>query len=137
MLAQFECRFFKFITISIFIVLLAVLSLRLFLKFATFLVDRPWRRYRTFTFHRSRRRHSPPPYCAVCLQEAEEGQKMSRLTICRHCFHVDCIVPWLCEMPMCPLCRVEILPLPTVNPLLLLFVPANVIDMFSIKKIRV
>lgn len=136
MLAQYVLRFFDFITVSIFVALLAVLSLRLFLKFATFLTDCPWRRYRTFTFRR-RRGHSPPPYCAVCLLEAEEGEKMRRLTICRHCFHADCIDPWLCEMSSCPLCRAEIPPLPPANPLLLLFVPANLIDLFSIEKPRV
>ncbi|CAN7135021.1 unnamed protein product [Brassica rapa subsp. narinosa] len=130
MYAQTVFRFCECITFSI----LVVLFLRLFSKLAIFIVTRPWRRYRTFTFRSSQGRtavnnHSYSLYCAVCLQEAEEGDKMRRLTICRHCFHADCIDPWLGEMSStCPLCRAEVPPLPPVNPLLLLEVASLVID---------
>ncbi|KAL0668464.1 hypothetical protein Bca4012_031168 [Brassica carinata] len=114
MYAQTVFRFCECITVSI----LVVSFLRLFSKLAIFIVTRPWRRYRTFTFRSSQwikavNKHSSPLYCAVCLQEAEEGDKMRRLTICRHCFHADCIDPWLGEMSStCPLCRAEVPPLP-------------------------
>ncbi|CDY42671.1 BnaC04g22350D [Brassica napus] len=127
MYAQTVFRFCECITVSI----LVVSFLRLFSKLAIFIVTRPWRRYRTFTFRSSQwikavNKHSSPLYCAVCLQEAEEGDKMRRLTICRHCFHADCIDPWLGEMSStCPLCRAEVPPLPPVNPLLLLFYSKN------------
>ncbi|ESQ44068.1 hypothetical protein EUTSA_v10006444mg [Eutrema salsugineum] len=134
MLAQAVFRFLHIITDFIFIAFVAVFSLRLFLRFAAFLVRRPWRRHRTFTAATNDR--SSPPFCAVCLQEAEEGEKMRRLTKCRHCFHAECIDPWLGEMSTCPLCRAEIPPLPPENPLLLLFVPAGVIDLFSNKEFR-
>ncbi|CAG7866034.1 unnamed protein product [Brassica rapa] len=130
MLAQSVFTFCEVITVSIFV----VFSLRLLLRFVT----RPWRRHSTFTF-RSRQEiktvndHLSPPYCAVCMQEAEEGDKMRRLAICSHCFHTDCIDTWFCEMTTCPLCRAEIPPLPPVNPLLLLFVSAGVLDLFSNK----
>ncbi|KFK35220.1 hypothetical protein AALP_AA5G255900 [Arabis alpina] len=58
--------------------------------------------------------------------------------ICRHCFLADYIDPRFHEMSMCPLCGAEIPLLPTVNPLLLLFVSANrLIALFSINKLRV
>ncbi|WZY87570.1 hypothetical protein YC2023_044305 [Brassica napus] len=134
MYAQTVFRFCECITFSI----LVVLFLRLFSKLAIFIVTRPWRRYRTFTFRSSQGRtavnnHSYSLYCAVCLQEAEEGDKMRRLTICRHCFHADCIDPWLGEMSStCPLCRAEVPPLPPVNPLLLLFVSAKPSEVASL-----
>ncbi|KAF8110783.1 hypothetical protein N665_0079s0097 [Sinapis alba] len=137
MLAQSFSRLCEFITVSIFV----VFSLRLFLRFATFLVSRPWMisRHRTFTFRSSQGietvndDHSSPLYCVVCMQEAEEGDKMRRLAICSHCFHADCIDLWFGEMSTCPLCRAENPPLPPVDPLLLLFVSAGVIDLFSNK----
>lgn len=137
MLDQSVFRFCEFITLSILVASVVVFSLRLLLRFATFLVTRPWRRHRSFTFRRGKKAandHSSVEYCAVCLQEAEEGEKMRRLTICRHCFHADCIDTWLGEMSTCPLCRAEIPLLPPENPLLLLFVPAGVIDFFSNKE---
>lgn len=140
MSAQSVFGFCEFIIVSVLVASVSVFSLRLFLRFATFLVTRPWRRHRTFTVRRQGKRawkdQSSPQYCAVCLQEAEEGEKMRRLTICRHCFHEDCIDTWLSEMSKCPLCRAEIQPLPPENPLLLLFVPAGVIDLFSNKESR-
>ncbi|XP_010469225.1 PREDICTED: putative RING-H2 finger protein ATL36 [Camelina sativa] len=139
MLAQSVFRFSEFITVSVLVASVSILFTRLFLRFAVFLVTRPWRRHRTFTFHRWRmaaKDHSSPPYCVVCLQEAEEGENMRRLTICRHCFHANCIDTWLGEMSKCPLCRAEIPPLPPENPLLSLFFPAGVIDLFTNKESR-
>ncbi|EOA25200.1 hypothetical protein CARUB_v10018513mg [Capsella rubella] len=95
MLAQSVSGFCELITVSILVASVSIFSTRLFLRFATFIITRPWRRHRTFTVSRWRmaaKDHSSPPYCVVCLEEAEEGEKMRRLTICRHCFHADCIV---------------------------------------------
>jgi hypothetical protein len=135
MLTQSVYRVCEYITVSILITSVAVFSER----FATLIVTSPWRRHRTFTFRRWRAAEnddSSPPFCAVCLQEAEEGEKMRRLTICRHCFHADCIDTWLSEMSKCPLCRAQIPPLPPASPMLLLFFPAGVIDLFSKKESR-
>ncbi|CAH8357467.1 unnamed protein product [Eruca vesicaria subsp. sativa] len=130
MYAETVFKFCKYITVSIMVASIVVFSLRLFSKLAIFIVTRPWRRYRTFKFRSSQgktavNKHSYPLYCVVCLQEPEEGDKMRRLTICRHCFHADCIDPWLGETLTCPLCRAEVPSLPPVNPLLLLFFSAN------------
>ncbi|CAH8304670.1 unnamed protein product [Eruca vesicaria subsp. sativa] len=140
MLAQHVFGFCEFITVYIFLASIVVFTLRIFQRFATVLINRPWSRHRTFTFRSSQGRlemvndhSSSSPYCVVCMQEAEEGDKMRRLTICLHCFHAECIDTWFCEMSTCPLCRAEIPPLPPVKPLLLLFVSAGVLDFFSNK----
>ena len=128
----------QFIAESVIIVSVAVFTLRLFYRFACFLASRSWRRYRTFTVQHRRRwrktaaeeKHSSP-YCTICLEDAAEGEKMRRITACSHCFHVDCIDPWLMKKSTCPLCRAEIPPVPPGNPLVALFVPPGVIEMFT------
>uniref|UniRef100_A0A1J3E787 RING-H2 finger protein ATL60 n=1 Tax=Noccaea caerulescens TaxID=107243 RepID=A0A1J3E787_NOCCA len=129
--------FSQLIAENVIIASVVVLSLRLCLRLAYFLASRPWRRYRTFTIRRRRwgkkkgeEDHSLP-YCAVCLQDAVEGEKMRRLTACRHCFHADCIDPWLEKRSTCPLCRAEIPPVPPGNPLIALIVPPGVIELFT------
>jgi hypothetical protein len=47
--------------------------------------------------------------CAICIEEYEEGEQLRQLP-CDHCFHHDCIMPWLTERsPSCPLCKSEVL----------------------------
>lgn len=123
----------QFITKSFIIVSLSVFSLRLFLRLASFLVTRPWRRYRTFTIrHRRRwRKITVEPYCSICLQDASEGEKMRRLAACGHCFHAECIDPWLEERSTCPECRAQIPPVPPEYPLIALVVPPGVIELFT------
>ncbi|XVF41381.1 hypothetical protein PTKIN_Ptkin01aG0275900 [Pterospermum kingtungense] len=48
------------------------------------------------------------PYCCVCLNEAEDGERLRRLPRCKHCFHVDCIDAWFQYRSTCPLCRNEV-----------------------------
>lgn len=46
--------------------------------------------------------------CAICLEEYEQGEKLRQLA-CGHCFHHDCIKPWLTERSAsCPLCKLEV-----------------------------
>ncbi|CAL9236922.1 unnamed protein product [Arabidopsis halleri] len=138
MFVESVIRFSEFIVESVIIASVVVFSLRLVLRFACFLASRPWRRYRTFTVHRRRRwrkttaeeKHSSP-YCTICLEDAAAGEKMRRITTCNHCFHADCIDPWLEKKSTCPLCRAEIPPVPPGNPLVALFVPPGVIEMFT------
>ena len=33
--------------------------------------------------------------CAVCHDEFEEGSQLLAIPGCMHCFHGDCIMPWL------------------------------------------
>ncbi|CAF1872803.1 unnamed protein product [Brassica oleracea] len=133
MFAESLISFSQLIAETFIIASLSVFSLRLFLRLASFLVSRPWRRYRTFTVHRRRRwrKKTAEPYCPICLQDAAEGEKMRRLTACGHCFHAECIDPWLEKRSTCPQCRAQIPPVPPEYPLVALFVPPGVIELFT------
>lgn len=48
--------------------------------------------------------------CAVCLSVFEEGEQLSQLPNCKHCFHADCIDMWLYSHMDCPLCRTSVEP---------------------------
>ena len=45
--------------------------------------------------------------CDICIMEFQVGSHVawSKNSHCRHAFHVDCILDWLCEQPTCPTCR--------------------------------
>ncbi|KAJ0258547.1 RING/U-box superfamily protein [Hirschfeldia incana] len=131
-------RFSQLIGESLIIASVVVFFLRLLLRLACFLASRPWRRYRTFTIRRRLRlwkrtaeEEDSSTYCSICLQDTADGEKMRRLTACSHCFHADCIDPWLEKRSTCPLCRAQVPPLPTGNPLLALIVPPGVIELFT------
>jgi len=50
-------------------------------------------------------------HCGVCLVDWELGERATSLP-CAHCFHRECLRPWLAQRNSCPLCRYE---LPTDN----------------------
>ena len=50
--------------------------------------------------------------CAICKDEILLEEKVRRLP-CSHCYHGDCIMPWLSIRNTCPVCRFE---LPTDDP---------------------
>jgi len=41
--------------------------------------------------------------CEVCLSNDE---KLDYLTLCGHCFHKECIKPWILNKETCPICRI-------------------------------
>eukprot|EP00877_Chromochloris_zofingiensis_P007338 jgi/Chrzof1/2858/Cz12g01140.t1 len=46
----------------------------------------------------------PGEACTVCHEEFVTGGQVLELP-CQHCFHEDCILPWLQEHNTCPVCR--------------------------------
>jgi len=44
------------------------------------------------------------PNCSVCLEDFHMEESVKQLE-CKHCFHKDCIVPWLELHGTCPVCR--------------------------------
>ena len=42
--------------------------------------------------------------CSICLEDYEPDTTVRQLP-CNHCFHTDCLIPWLKEHRTCPLCR--------------------------------
>jgi hypothetical protein len=49
--------------------------------------------------------------CSVCLEPFSVGDEVawSRELKCHHCFHPDCLIPWLMKHAGCPVCRSAIL----------------------------
>lgn len=48
--------------------------------------------------------------CSICIDDFEEGESIRVLPKCRHCFHLECIKPWLTERQgCCPLCKTPVL----------------------------
>lgn len=42
--------------------------------------------------------------CVICLEQLSSGNEVTRMP-CAHVFHADCIVQWLKNSHVCPLCR--------------------------------
>ena len=50
--------------------------------------------------------------CAICFDSITTGQKILTLRCSdtmMHCFHEECISPWLKDKGTCPVCRADIL----------------------------
>jgi hypothetical protein len=45
--------------------------------------------------------------CSVCLLVCEQSQRVLKPSGCDHCFHADCLTPWIREHSTCPNCRGE------------------------------
>jgi hypothetical protein len=43
--------------------------------------------------------------CSVCHDECEQSQRVLKPSGCDHCFHADCLTPWIREHSTCPNCR--------------------------------
>ena len=62
----------------------------------------------TYKYHHVAKEITNIPYCAVCLQEVLQGERLRKLPQCDHCFHVHCIDEWFQSHSTCPLCRNEV-----------------------------
>lgn len=45
--------------------------------------------------------------CTICHDDFVAGSKVAELP-CTHCFHSDCLFPWLETHNTCPVCRIEL-----------------------------
>ena len=45
--------------------------------------------------------------CPVCLASFDDDDVIIEMP-CEHCFHSDCLLPWLRKTNSCPLCRFEL-----------------------------
>mmetsp|Transcript_228 Transcript_228/g.195 ORF Transcript_228/g.195 Transcript_228/m.195 type:complete len:292 (-) Transcript_228:16-891(-) len=46
--------------------------------------------------------------CLICRDIIEIGSEITRLVLCKHCFHTDCVIRWLKLQGWCPVCRAPI-----------------------------
>lgn len=65
-----------------------------------------------FSYTESARRSSgvDEEQCSVCLGTVQPGEKVRRLPLCKHLYHVECIDMWLSSHTTCPLCRADVEP---------------------------
>ena len=42
--------------------------------------------------------------CAICLETTSEDNDLS-ITVCKHRFHTSCLLKWIRNNNLCPLCR--------------------------------
>eukprot|EP00916_Digyalum_oweni_P023554 GHVL01039085.1.p1 GENE.GHVL01039085.1~~GHVL01039085.1.p1 ORF type:complete len:422 (+),score=93.30 GHVL01039085.1:37-1302(+) len=52
-----------------------------------------------------RTHHSENLTCPICFCDFEEEDDIIRPCSEQHCFHSDCIIPWLHQSDKCPMCR--------------------------------
>ena len=45
--------------------------------------------------------------CSICIDECKQSQRVLKPSECDHCFHADCLTPWIREHSTCPNCRCE------------------------------
>jgi len=46
--------------------------------------------------------------CCICHDECEPSQQVLKPSNCNHCFHENCLTPWIREHSTCPNCRGKI-----------------------------
>ena len=45
--------------------------------------------------------------CSICIEQVAEGSRACKL-MCKHWFHISCILPWINSKNTCPNCRERI-----------------------------
>lgn len=46
--------------------------------------------------------------CSICQEDYAEGDILSKLPMCNHIYHKQCVFQWLTHKSTCPLCNVDI-----------------------------
>ena len=46
--------------------------------------------------------------CTICKEDYKENEAVI-LMPCKHCYHPDCLIPWLEQHNSCPSCRYKLL----------------------------
>ena len=46
--------------------------------------------------------------CSICIDECKQSQRVLKPSECDHCFHENCLTPWISDHSTCPNCRREI-----------------------------
>ncbi|KAJ7550189.1 hypothetical protein O6H91_07G087500 [Diphasiastrum complanatum] len=64
--------------------------------------------------------------CPVCLNDFVLNEKLRKLPVCGHCFHLDCIDEWIQSNSTCPVCRSTLIVTRKVVPLKVPVRPAAV-----------
>ncbi|PIN06812.1 Anaphase-promoting complex (APC), subunit 11 [Handroanthus impetiginosus] len=47
-------------------------------------------------------------YCAICLSDIRGGDSYRKMPECGHRFHAQCIDTWFRSRSTCPLCRIQV-----------------------------
>ncbi|XP_020879231.1 RING-H2 finger protein ATL7-like [Arabidopsis lyrata subsp. lyrata] len=53
--------------------------------------------------------------CSVCLADYQAEEKLQQMPACGHTFHMECIDRWLTSHTTCPLCRLSLIPKPSLD----------------------
>jgi len=51
----------------------------------------------------------------VCLGDYQAEEKLQQMPSCGHTFHMECIDLWLTSHTTCPLCRLSLIPKPSLD----------------------
>ena len=46
--------------------------------------------------------------CSICLEEFNINDRVKLFSCNQHIFHIDCIMKWLKNKDICPLCKIKI-----------------------------
>ncbi|KAH6779976.1 hypothetical protein C2S52_011213 [Perilla frutescens var. hirtella] len=47
--------------------------------------------------------------CPICLGGYKASERLRLIRKCQHCFHADCLEPWLQRKNTCPICRTDVI----------------------------
>ncbi|XP_013410592.1 RING finger protein 24-like [Lingula anatina] len=63
--------------------------------------------YKMVVFKEKKKKSFPNDVCPVCLDEFKLKEKIA-LCLCRHAFHLKCLLQWLEQRNSCPMCNTQV-----------------------------